>query len=91
MARCLWIILPGEKDCQLLMLAIKSDDLFKINFAEALLLVLSNATDLISHNLSFGGRDTENQASDYITSPGLDGAGKCKKNINQSSGALAKL
>lgn len=49
------------------MLAIKSDDLFKINFAEALLLVLSNATDLISHNLIFGGRDTENQASDYIT------------------------
>lgn len=64
MVRCLWIILPGGEDCQLFMLAIKDDDLFRISLAEALLLLLvlkpfSNAADLISsptHRLPLFGK-----------------------------------
>lgn len=46
-------MLPRGEDCQLFMLAIKDDDLFRISLAEAWLLLLdlklfSNAADLIS-------------------------------------------
>lgn len=79
MIRCLWIILPGGEDCQLDMPAIKNDDLFRINLAEALLLLLvlklfSNAADLISSPTHWTlWKTTEDQTADYIipVSPGV--------------------